>query len=120
DDFKTCRGKPGLHGGQFELPLSLAEFMYGGLGQARIVACLCHERSTSSFRPSASAHLCNVPRVGFNTLPVSSLDRAGASMPIRSATSASANPWDSRAALNRPTKVKIAAKLCRLIAPAGR
>jgi len=51
------------------------------------------DKSTSSFRPTASAHLCSVAIVGFSILPVSKRDKAGGSIPIRSATSASVNPW---------------------------
>src|SRR5262249_46497190 len=76
------------------------------------------DNSTSRFCPSASAHLCSVASVGFSILPVSKRDRAGASIPIRSATSARVRPWFSRTALNRATRRKIAAKLCRLMAPA--
>src|SRR6266849_6122098 len=84
------------------------------------VAGYVGERSTSSFCPSASAHLCSVASVGFSILPVSNRDRAGGSIPIRSDTSARVNPWLSRTALNRATRRKIAAKLCRLMTPAGR
>ncbi len=51
------------------------------------------DKSTLSFRPSASAHLCKVASVGFSILPVSSRDNAGGSIPIRAATSANVNPW---------------------------
>ena len=54
-------------------------------------------------------------QLGFSILPVSNRDRAGGSIPIRSATSASVSPWLSRTALNRATRLKIAAKLCRLM-----
>src|SRR5947207_14887498 len=39
---------------------------------------------------------------------------------MRSATWASVSPWLSRTALSRATKLKIAAKLWRVMAPAGR
>lgn len=57
------------------------------------------DKLTSNFCPSASAHLCSVASVGFSILPVSSRDRAGAAIPLRSATSASVSPWLSRSAL---------------------
>ena len=68
-------------------------------------------KSTSNFRPNASAHLCSVASVGFSVLPVSSLERAGASIPMRSATSASVSPWLSRTDLKRAINAKIAVKL---------
>ena len=57
------------------------------IAERRDVAGQADDKSTSSFCPSASAHLCSVAIVGFSIFPVSRRDRAGASIPMRSATS---------------------------------
>ena len=66
------------------------------------------------------ARPANHVRVGFSILPVSNRERAGASIPIRSATSASVKPRLSPAVLEREIKSSVAAKLFESTTSDGR
>jgi hypothetical protein len=63
--------------------------------------------------------LCRVASVRFSIWSVFKRDISGASLPIHSAISAGVSSWLTGTGLSCATSCKIAAKLCRLTAPAS-
>ena len=72
---------------------TLNPYLYGADAQASA-------SETTSRLPTASASRLSVSSVGLGRWPVSSLERAERSMPVRSVTSARLSPCASRAVFN--------------------